>query len=558
MVQILDGAGQPVPQAEIVRAKMRGMVGGGGVPYDAADRVAPEMAAWNPWLGSPDTETNPYRDISVARIRDLVRNDGWAAGTVTRTLDAVIGADLRVVSQPDYRALDRRYSTKFDAVWAREFSEAAEAAWRSWAYDHGRYCDVQRRHTWGQLARLSFRHYLVDGEALAVLPWLPDRRGYGLARYATALELVDPDRLSNPNLLLDSTTLRGGVEMDRYGAAVAYHIRKAHPQDYYTGAPSWTWDRVPRETDFGRTNVIHHFDAERAGQHRPIGGIFTPVLARMRMLFQYDRVELQAAVINAIFGAYIESPFDADDVQEAMQDEGALSTYQKLRGEFHADNRLMAGNVRMAKLFPGEKISTIATTRPSSNFDAFEAAMLRNVATAVGLPFETVSANYRGSTYSSARQSLLEAWRTLGRRRYDFGVGFAAPAFAAVLEEAIDRGDVPLPNDAPDFPEARTEYARCRWIGPGRGWIDPKAEPEGSKIKIGACLSTMEREMAENDGLDLEEVLDQRALEQQMLRERGLEADFTPGGSKPAGAEQPSGGDGAKPPAPTREPADAD
>jgi len=556
MPQILDQNGREVPDAEIRRAKLRGLISGGVAPYDAADRYGAEMASWLPWLGSPDTEVNPYRDLSVSRLRDLVRNDGWASGVVTRTLDAVVGADFRLSSQPDYRALDRRWGARFDAVWAREFSEAAEAAWRSWAYDPGRYCDVQRGMIFPQTARLAFRHYLIEGEALAVLPYLPDRRGYGRARYATSCDLIDPDRLSNPNMVLDSLTMRGGIELDAYGAAVAYHIRQAHQNDYWTGAKSFSWTRVERETDFGRPNIVHFFDRERAGQHRPIGGIFTPVLTRMRMLAQYDRVELQAAIINSIFGAYVESPFDADDIQAAMQDdEGQLSTYQKLRAEFHADSRLMAGNVRLAKLFPGEKISTIANTRPNSGFDAFEGAMLRNISAAVGLPYETVSSNYKGSTYSSARQSMLEAWRTLTRRRMDFGMSFCSPIYSAVLEEAIDRGDVPLPTGAPEFPEARAEYSRCRWIGPGRGWVDPTKEPEGSKMKIGSCLSTMEREMAENDGLDLEEVLDQRALEQQMLRERGLDADFTAGGSKPAGEKPGSGGEGGKPPSPTDEPA---
>lgn len=551
MPSVYDSTGRIVPPQEIRRARVMGLITGGGTPFDAADRIAPEMATWAPWLTSPDGETTPYRDISVARIRDLVRNDGWASGTVTRTLDAAVGADIRLSAQPDYRALDRRFGPTFDAVWAKEFSAAAEAAFRSWANDPNRYCDLTRHQTFGQMARLAFRHYLIDGEAVAAIPWRDDRRGYGRARYATTLQMLDPDRLSNPNMVMDSQDIRGGIEIDGDGVAVAYHFRRAHMNDWFAGGNTVVWDRIPRETEWGRPMVVHFFDHERAGQHRPVGGIFTPVLARLRMLAQYDRVELQAAIVNAIFGAYIESPFDTEDVQAAMQDdEGQLSTYQKLRNEFHQDSRLMAGNVRLAALFPGERINTIANSRATSAFSDFEAAMLRNLATAVGMPFETVSANYRNSTYSSARQSLLEAWRTLGRRRYDFGVGFCSPIYSCLLEEAIDRGDVPLPNGAPDYAEARAEYSRCRWIGPGRGWIDPTKEPEGSKMKIGACLSTMEREAAENDGLDIEEVMDQRALEMQMLKERGLEVDFSPGGSKPANEQKPEPKD---PPPPSEE-----
>jgi hypothetical protein len=34
---------------------------------------------------------------------------------------------------------------------------------------------------------------------------------------------------------------------------------------------------------------------------------------------------------------------------------------------------------------------------------------------------------------------------------------------------AVD--DLPLPRGAPDFLECRNAYSRCRWQGPGRGWV---------------------------------------------------------------------------------------
>lgn len=539
--RILGPDGQALAPSR--RPQPVGLVSGGRTPYDAADFASPEMTGWQPWLGSPDTETTPYRDTAVARVRDLVRNDGWASGTVTRTMDAVVGADFRLAALPDYRALAWRFGGAFDAQWAKEFRAAAEAGWRGWAYDPARYCDVERKHTMPQKFRLGFRHYLIEGETVGVIPWRPDRVAYGRARYATTVQLVDPDRLSNPQLRMDTLDMRGGVELDGDGVAIAYHFRKAHLNDWWAGGKQVDWERIPRETEWGRPMVVHHYDSERAGDHRPVGGIFTSVLARMRMLAQYDRVELQAAIVNAIFGAYIESPFDAASIQAAMDDsdEGLLNNYQHLRQEFHADRRLMAGNVRMPTLFPGEKITTVSASRPAGVFDMFEAAMLRNLATATGMPYETVSANYRGSNYSSARQSLLEAWRTLTRRRMDFGTGFCSPIYCALLEEMIDRGEVPLPNGAPDFAEARGEYARCRWIGPGRGWIDPVAEVQGARDKIAAGLSTMQAEVMENGGEDWEEILDQRALEEAVAREKGVTLTMAvTGGQQPQDKIEPA------------------
>lgn len=553
--RIIDQHGNEISRAEIQRARMRGLIGNPGAPYDAADRSSAEMAGWNALLGAPDAETQPNRDLAVARIRDMVRNDGWASGTVTRTLDAAIGADFRLSARPNYRALARRFGSRFDAVWAKEFADAAEAGFAAWgcADDPGRWCDAERKHGFGEKARLAFRHYLVEGESLGPIGWMPERVGYGAARYATVMHLVDPDRLSNPHNTMDTVTLRGGVELDAQGLVpVAYHLRQAHIGEWWAAGQAVTWQRMPRETRWGRPAFVHHYDADRAGDHRPVGGIFTPVLSRMRMLAQYDRLEVQAAVINAIFGAYIESPFDADDVQKALtedEDGTTISAYQRLRSEFHADNRLLAGSVRLAKLFPGEKVSTISSSRPAGAFDMFEAAMLRNLAVATGNSFETVSANFRGSTYSSARQALLEAWRTLIRRRKGFGRGWASPHYCALLEEMIEYGDVPLPAGAPDFCEARAEYARCDWIGPGRGWVDPTKEPEGSRLKIAAGLSTLEKEAADGDGQDWEEVMDQLQIEQQAAKDRGLTLTFavTGGQQEQPAPEKPDGEKDATP-----------
>nr|WP_306301929.1 phage portal protein [Acetobacter persici] len=76
-----------------------------GVPYDAADIYGQHTQSWMPPLWSADTERGPFRNRVVSRARDLVRNDGWAAGTVTRVQDNAIGITLRPISKPDYRAL---------------------------------------------------------------------------------------------------------------------------------------------------------------------------------------------------------------------------------------------------------------------------------------------------------------------------------------------------------------------------------------------------------------------------------------------------------------------
>ncbi|WP_431195503.1 phage portal protein [Escherichia coli] len=528
-VQILGADGRPLPPST-QKMKYGALSGSGRVPYDAADSFSDQMANWQPALWSPDNEINIYRDRIVSRMRDLARNDGWASGTITRVLDNAIGANYRPIFKPDYRMLRLITGNKaFDATWADEYGKVIEAHWRSWANDPGRYCDVERKQTVSQMLRLGFRHKLLDGDALLVLQYRTDRLGPGRGQYATTLQIVDPDRLSNPQQNFDMPNVRGGVEIDADGAPVAYHIREAHIGDWWSGAKTMTWQRIPRETSWGRPIVIHDFDMDRGAQHRGMG-ILAPIVQRLKMLIKYDESELEAAILNAIFGAYIESPYDAQMVSSALGDTGGgfsdgeeLSAYQTQRTEYYQDKRLNLQNgARIPHLFPNEKIVTLSAARPTSNFDGFESAVLRNIAAATGLSTQQVTQDWSDVNYSSARAAMLEAWKTLTRRRDDYAIGTAQPVASAFVEEIHSIESLPLPAGAPDFLDAKAAYCRARWMGPGRGWIDPVAEKKGSILGMNAGLSTLEMEAAENAGEDWEEMLDQRAREIDAFKERGI------------------------------------
>lgn len=518
--QILDSNGKPF-EPKPSRASM--IIGGGHTPYDAADVFGPHMAVWQPYLWSPDGELNVYRDRIVSRIRDVVRNDGWASAAVTRTIDNVIGADFRPIAKPDWIALRAMTGIQaFDHVWADEFSRAVEAHYRQWAYDPGRYNDTQRCLTVPQQLALAFRHKCIDGDALAMLHWRPQRIGRGRATYATTLQIIDPDRLSNPQLRFDQQTMRGGVEVDEDGAATGYWIRRAHQGDWFSAGKSLHWDLIPRETDWGRPIIVHDFDHDRAAQHRGGAGMLAPVLQRLKMLIKYDGTELDAAIINAIFAAYIESPFDDQMISESLDDGEHLNVYQDMRRDFHEERKLSIGNSRMPHLFPGEKIATVSAERPNSNFAEFENAMLRNIAAGTGTSAQMISQNWADVNYSSYRAAMLEVWKTFHRRRTNFAIGFGQPIYCAWLEESMEVDDLPLPAGAPSFIDYRAAYSRARFVGPGKGFVDGEKEKKASILGMDSGLSNLEKESWELTGDDWRETVSQRAIERQFFKDLGI------------------------------------
>jgi lambda family phage portal protein len=527
MSAILDSSGRPMQPLAPVRARasvtpMGQMLGSGNVyPYEAANSQTQEMGDWMPWIRSPDSEINLYRDRMVARSRDLARNDGWAAGGITRILDNTVGANMRLSANPDYRALAAVTGVKaFDAEWAEEFRKVGEALWRGYSDDVSRYNDVSRQLTVSQQMRLSLRHKLIDGDSLVLAYWMPERIGRGGASYATSFLVVDPDRLSNPFQAMDTKHMRGGVEIDDFGVPHAYHVRKAHQYDWYNAVESNQWERVEYEDEDGWRRVIHDFERDRAGQNRGIG-IFTPVLARFKMLARYYGVELQAATIAATFGTYVTSPYDPALVQDALAGDQELSQYQQLRTDWSKERPAMLSGAKVPTLAPGEKIESVGAEHPHAGFSDFAQEMLRTFAAAAGISAEQVTQDWSKTNYSSARAALLESWKTLTRRNTEFKVGTATPMYACWLHEAMDRGDLPMPNGAPDYLDARTHYSRCDWLGVARGWVDPVKEKQGAILGMDGALSTLKRECAEQ-GLDYEEVIQQRAVEIKQFKDAGL------------------------------------
>src|SRR5690606_14723655 len=111
-----------------------------------------------------------------------------------------------------------------------------------------------------------YRTKITVGESAALPLYLPDRPG---VNYGLAIQMIDPDRISNPWHGPDVTDLRKGVKIDEWGGPVGYHIQKTHPADMMYGyANNMEWDYVPARTEWGRPRFIHAFEKERPDQHR--------------------------------------------------------------------------------------------------------------------------------------------------------------------------------------------------------------------------------------------------------------------------------------------------
>lgn len=466
------------------------------------------MYGWNPIAGSADADLLPDLGTLLARSRDMARNNGLMAGGMQTLRDNIVGAVLKLSCTPDYRLLG------WTREQAREWGNIAEAKFRSWAETPE--CDAGRTLNLLGLTLQALGGSMLNGDAVSLPLWLP-RPG---STWKTRLMMVESDRLCTPIGMEYRQDLRGGIEFDRFGAPVAYHILKQHPGDaiggilgLMAGNAMLQWDRIPAFTPWGRRRVIHLHDKERTGQSRG-KPIVTAVMREFHMAGKYASNELQASVANSLVAAFLESDLDPMSAAQLFGDDPRATW--KTSVEQTRQMRQLKG-AAVIPLPAGAKLSSFTPNRPNQAFEAFMLATLRHIAAGMNLPYELLLKDFSKTNYSSARAALLEAWRYFNGRRRWLTDYWLKPIYELWLEEAVNAGEI----DAPGFYDNRYAYQRCTFIFGGRGWVDPVKEAQAAVLRMNAGITTLAQECAEQ-AADYEEVLDQLAIEKRMKDERGL------------------------------------
>jgi lambda family phage portal protein len=497
---ILGPDGRSLTKADVLRAHATGREITGH-SNEGASRRGTFLGNWNASLRSADADWFYDRDQVVARARDASRNDVVGRSAGKRRVNRTIGAGWRLASRANARSLG------VDAKVATELRTAIDTEFRLYAKSVHFMADAERTKSFGQLLRLGASHMFHDGEALAIVEYAEDEP----TRYRTRLRMVDPDRLCNPHGAPDSPTLRNGVQKDMVGRVIGYWIREAHPYDVGTNTDAMKWRYWPRySTNFDRPQVLHAFDAERAGQSRGISA-FVSALKSLRGLNKFTDATLEATTIDALMIAFAKSSAGPDAVSESLAPEDYKS-FTESRKQWYQENPVTIEGVEIPVLPPEDEIVMQKAARDTGGFDAFVRAFLRLIAAALGMTYEELSMDLSQTNYSSIRAGMAIAWGDMVVFSSILADQIASPFFFAWLEEAFDIGAIAIPQGAPSFYDASDAYCEHRWIGPGRGQIDPTKEVDAAAARIEAGLSTWEDECAD-DGKDWRDVFAQQAVE---------------------------------------------
>ncbi|HVI60123.1 MAG TPA: phage portal protein [Luteimonas sp.] len=470
--------------------------------WRGASRSLRSLASWFPQAGGPRSDT-PSRELQTlrARSRDAFRGNLIARAALTRPRTNIVGTGLMCRPSVDAKALGLTQEA------ADEFNAQLASYYNGWAEDPNE-CDIESTLDFYGHQGLALLSAMASGDVFVLTP--TELRAGGA--YELKLQLVEADRISNPEGVQDSERLVQGIEL-RGATPVACHIRDTHPGDRDAmGMPKW--QRYPFfGAETGRRRVLQVWnDKERPGQPRGVPYL-APILEPLKQLDRYGGAELMAAVVSGMTTVFIER------AEQKQFDEDGNEIAAFAGAELDEQGNIALGNGAVVDLAPGEKANLANPARPNANFDPFFVAVVKQIGAALELPLDELLLHYQAS-YSAARAAMLQAWRFYTMRRWTLVQQFCQPVYNLLIDEGVASGRLRLPGY--DDPIRRRAWCTALWIGPARGSMDEAKEANAAKTRIEIGVSNESIETAAMAGEDWHQVIRQRANEVAFRRANGL------------------------------------
>ena len=484
------------PRAGLERTRHRTLLAATDGAWKGGRKDRRPTRNWRPKAGSADADTLPDLPDLRSRSRDHERNSPIGTGAIATSVTGIIGAGLKLQASIDAEALGI----------APEQADAAEREQEREFALFCKRCDFTRVQSFDELQELVLRSKKSSGDVLIVRRYRKDAGD----SYGTKLQVLEADRLSNPDRAGDTETVSGGVETDKDGAPVKYHISNRHPGNL-RALPD-KWEAVPARTAAGLAAVIHLYDRTRPEMTRGLP-FLAPVIEHLKQISDYSDAEVTAAVIGAMTTLAIETPLDTDAEGNPPVGE---------RTETTADNEVQLGNGAVISLAPGEKANLLSPSRPNAQFDPFWMSFMRQIGVALELPAELLIKHFTAS-YSASRAALEMAWQTFSRERARFAARFCQEVYGWAMDEAVASGRLARPGWFADS-GVRDAWLAANWIGPRRFSLNPLQEANADKVDFEMGTKSGEEICMERTGGEIEKKLAQRKKEEALRRDAGLPA----------------------------------
>jgi lambda family phage portal protein len=426
------------------------------------------------------------------RLRDAMRNE-WAAKSSGRVWQTnLIGTGI--VPRP----------LTSDA----ELKKKLSLLWEEWVPD----ADADGVLDFYGLQTLMVKTWLGSMECFVRLR--PRRIEDGLV-VPLQIQLIEPDLIPVFDLQLENgNRIRSGIEFDRIGRRVAYHMYREHPGDNVTGTVSLIdLVRVPAD------QILHIFEPERPGQLRGVSD-FSAVLVKLRSVMNFDDAVLTRQELANLFAMFITRPASTGD-QTLDPATGQPIEYDR--------SGLPMASLEPGisqELAPGEDVKFASPPDAGANYAEFSRQQHLGIAAGSGTPYELMTGDLKDVSDRTLRVIINEFRRHCEQRQWQVIIPmFCQKARNAWARAALLGGAI----TADELADAR----RVSWNPQGWAYIHPTQDVAGRVAEINAGLKSRSQSISER-GEDPEVVDQQRAEDAE--RERRLSLNQPQAGS-PAGSK---------------------
>lgn len=446
-------------------------------------------------------------------------------------LNPSVDADVIGMSDEDAQNLNRQIKREF-ALWA----------------DRKNTCDALQMANFYQLQQLAFSSWLLSGDVFVLKKQTNPTIA---APYGLRIQIVEADRCSTPDIaahdylgftqakLENGNWCYDGVEVNSDGAAVAYYFCNQYPDsmDISQGPKKWTRVKAYGQKS-GLANVIHLTIQERPEQYRGVT-FLAHVIEPLLQIRRYTEAEIQAAIIESFFTAFVKTESDTDTIpfnEVGTSFEGGPPYDDDFQND--TEYEMGPGNVNVLK--PGEDVSFGDPKRPQSGYDAFVYSVCRQIGAALGIPVDILMQKFDAS-YSASRAAFMEAWETYKMYRSWFVDGFCKVVYEWWFTEAVSSGRIPAPGFFLN-PITRDAYLKASWVGPAQGQLDPVKEINATNMEIANGFITHEDAAIQINGSDWHDNVKKLERENEMLKKTsGPDPQNTPAPVPVPGGEDPDG-----------------
>lgn len=418
--------------------------------YDAGnhDRL---NANWRVTNQSAEYTDRYSRDTVRARARDLERNSDM--------MNSVVGPFVRNV-------VGKGFTLQADTG-NDQLNEDLEKLWQRWCKK--RNCDVTGTQSFNEILRMAVRRKRVDGGILFVKRYTSG----GVVPFK--LQMFEVDELDSSQMVPKKEGHRvvGGIEYNEFNRPMGYWIKQYSVDGLSIVEPIY----------IKGDDVIFYFTKRRPSQLREMSDM-SQTITRIRDANQFMEAVSVKQRIEACLAVFIKRAIPTAGI-------GRTGTNQAGPRQTYEGKTLSPGMIKEMNV--GDEVQVVNPQGQATDAASYIKLQQRMIGAGQGISYEATARDMSESTYSSARQGIIED---------DLTYTEDDEQLEAVMDEiyetfvisAVLCGAVSIPG----FWNDKEKYFSHSFVKPPKPWIDPSKEATATKTALQSGQKTFKQIAAEN------------------------------------------------------------